>query len=306
MKELLYFILILAAGGLGYHFEPQLRYPLTGIQPESKVIPGTEELPGAEHPATPTAPSMDLSQLVPSQLPEKILLNVEAKVADTSSGLVLTIEAGNHVKPLRLAGENVFISPGSGAYVGQVAIADTDLVQQLIAHPPAIPSAAPTEPAVATPETPAVTPTEPMIPATGDSQEPSTDAKPPMPEPAAVTPAPVPESAPAAETSAPVPAPDSAPAPDATPTSAAGASSDAVKAMQDSVRAGQIKEFKYDQVLDWKPGDNETVDGESYQTGLASYKAETIFGVKTIQAKALLKNGKVQRWIWPKSGMEIK
>ena len=76
--------------------------------------------------------------------------------------------------------------------------------------------------------------------------------------------------------------------------------------MQDSIQAAQIKEFTFDQVLDWTAGPDETVDGETYQTGVASYKAETIFGVKTIQAKALIKGGKVQRWIWPKSGMEIK
>lgn len=76
--------------------------------------------------------------------------------------------------------------------------------------------------------------------------------------------------------------------------------------MQESVQAAQIKEFTFAQVLEWKAGSDESVDGETYQTGIASYKAETIFGVKTIQAKALLKGGKVQRWIWPKSGMEIK
>ena len=75
--------------------------------------------------------------------------------------------------------------------------------------------------------------------------------------------------------------------------------------MQESIRSGQIKEFTFDQVLEWTPDDAETVDGESFECGLISYKAETIFGVKTIQAKALIKDGKVQRWIWPKSGMEI-
>ena len=59
-------------------------------------------------------------------------------------------------------------------------------------------------------------------------------------------------------------------------------------------------------MLAWKPEANETVDGVVYQTGSAAYKAETIFGVKTIQAKALIRGGKVVRWIWPKSGMEIK
>ncbi len=76
--------------------------------------------------------------------------------------------------------------------------------------------------------------------------------------------------------------------------------------MQTSIRNGQIKEFTYPQVLSWKQEANETVDGQVFQTGSVTYKAETIFGVKTIQAKALIKGGKVQRWIWPKSGMEIK
>jgi len=76
--------------------------------------------------------------------------------------------------------------------------------------------------------------------------------------------------------------------------------------MKASINAGEIKEFTSDQVLDWQPGETETSDGESYQTGIASYKAETVFGVKTIQAKALIKGGKVAKWLWPKSGMEIK
>lgn len=76
--------------------------------------------------------------------------------------------------------------------------------------------------------------------------------------------------------------------------------------MQKSIKATQIKEFTFDQVLDWAAAPDEVISGETYQTGLASYKAETIFGVKTIQAKALIKGGVLQRWIWPKSGMEIK
>lgn len=79
-----------------------------------------------------------------------------------------------------------------------------------------------------------------------------------------------------------------------------------VKVMQESIRGAQVKEFTFDQVLGWEAGGDETVDGEIFKTGTVSYKAETIFGVKTIQAKALIKDGKVQRWIWPKSGMEIK
>lgn len=76
--------------------------------------------------------------------------------------------------------------------------------------------------------------------------------------------------------------------------------------MQDSVKGGGIKEFKFEQVEAWKAGEEETVDGDSYQTGLAAYKAQTIFGEKTVQAKALIKGGKVSKWIYAKTGMEIR
>ncbi len=125
----------------------------------------------------------------------------------------------------------------------------------------------------------------------GDSEEPA-----PMPEPPVV---PTPEPAPAPE-----PAPEPAAEPQPVPT--ASGPVDVVKVMQESIRSGQIKEFTFDQVLGWKAEPEETVEGTAYQAGSVSYKAETIFGVKTIQAKALIKEGKVQRWIWPKSGMEIK
>jgi hypothetical protein len=86
----------------------------------------------------------------------------------------------------------------------------------------------------------------------------------------------------------------------------APADADLVQVMQASIDAGQIKEFTKAQVLSWTTSTDEIADGETYQIGLAAYKAETIFGIKTIQAKAMIQSGKVVRWIWPKSGMEIK
>ena len=35
-------------------------------------------------------------------------------------------------------------------------------------------------------------------------------------------------------------------------------------------------------------------------------RAQTIFGEKTVQAKALIKEGKVVKWIYAKTGMEIR
>jgi hypothetical protein len=129
-------------------------------------------------------------------------------------------------------------------------------------------------------------------------------AMPDTPPPAEPTPEPAPEPTPAPEPE-PTPAPEPEPTPE--PEAAAAGSGDPVAIMKASIQAGEIKEFSFDQVLEWQPGEGtETIDGQGYQTGIASYKAETVFGVKTIQAKALIQGGKVVRWLWPKSGMEIK
>jgi hypothetical protein len=105
----------------------------------------------------------------------------------------------------------------------------------------------------------------------------------------------------------PAPAPAVEPAPTTEPVASAGVLSDAeiVKLMQENIRSGHIKEFTYDQVTAWTAAKEEEVDNQKYQAGLAAYKAETIFGVKNIQAKALIQNGKVVKWIWPTSGLEI-
>ena len=131
-------------------------------------------------------------------------------------------------------------------------------------------------------------------------------AMPDTPPPAEPTPEPAPEPAPASEPE-PTPAPEPEPEPTPAPEAATAGSGDPVAIMKASIQAGEIKEFSFDQVLEWQPGEGtETIDGQGYQTGIASYKAETVFGVKTIQAKALIQGGKVVRWLWPKSGMEIK
>jgi hypothetical protein len=263
------------AGTLGYLAEPELRFNLTGV-------------------------------------PAKVVVKSDVIVADATSGVKMTISAGSKVNLVRIDGANAIVSPGGINVIGSIPIGETDLVTQIAARP----AAADTLPSAAAPS----------LAGGGDSQEPAaTPEPPPTPEPAptpapvatpepAPTPAPVaapePEAAPPSAPE-PLPAPEPIPAPEpmpelgARPAPAAGPV-DVVEVMKQSIQAAQIKEFTSDQVLDWKPEADEIVDGESYQTGLASYKAETIFGVKTIQAKALIKGGKVHRWIWPKSGMDIK
>lgn len=263
-----------AAGVAGYVLEPSLRESLTGEPPKAKVIVVKETI--EEEVVSP----VDLSGLQPEQLPEQILLKVAAEVGDPTNVAApkMQIPAGAKVKGLRIEGQNLVISPGAGPYEGKVAIRGTDLVQQLAANPPKPvvvkqpepPPTVPTPPPVTEP-TPSPTP-EPEVAANGESK-----SEPVMPEPTPVPTAP-----------------------------AALGESDIVKIMQDSYKSGQIKEFVADKATSWKATGEEKIDGETYLTGLVDYSAETIFGVKNVQAKALIKNGKVLKWISPKSGMEIK
>lgn len=113
----------------------------------------------------------------------------------------------------------------------------------------------------------------------------------PEPEPEPVAPEPTPAE----------PAPIAAP----TPTAPIGPV-DPVKLMRESLQTNPVKEFSIGQVTTWSPGPEETIDGETFATGIISYETPTILGQKTMQAKALIKNGSIQKWTYTKSGIEIK
>lgn len=155
---------------------------------------------------------------------------------------------------------------------------------------------------------PKAEPAPPALPKVDPAPSPA-----PVPEPVAkndTAPEPTPEppvaqKEPEKMDETPAPAPE--PAPEPVPAADTPLGEEAlVTLMQESIKGGQVKEFTFDQVLKWNAGSEEEVDGIKYQTGLAEYKAETIFGVKTMKAKALIKDGKVAKWIWATSGMEIK
>lgn len=302
MKVIMNLLGMAVAGFLGYSLEPNLRQQLTGKAPTAIEVASTGKimLPLAD------GTQVSLEELAKDQLPEKVVVNVPVKVTNLASGIVMTIEAGSQLTLLRIENANAVVSPGEGMGEGLVPVLSTNLVKYLSANPPSAVKTpaktpepvAPEVPPVATTtppaETPPVMPTPAPTPPAGESAEPPVVAEPP-PVPA---PAPIPE-----------PAPVTPPEPTAGGTPPAGAATseaDIVKAMKDSIQSGQIKEFKIDQVLQWKAAADESAEGESYQTGTILYKAETFLGTKTIEAKAFIKAGKVHRWIWPRSGMEIK
>lgn len=323
MKVFGYALVILVMGFLGYALYPNIRPTLENAGWIAQYVPQAEPAPAVEPPATddggeaavppavepvpvpepapgpapapaPAAGGIpqELVGLTPDRLPERVLLKAAVTVRDPSGEVEMQVPAGQRVKPLRVEGAEVVVSPG-GQFEGRLAAAQTDLVEQIRLLPPApVPPAQP----------PPVADNPPPVPAPVPQPEPV-----PAPEPAPVVqpqPAVEPVPGPAPE---PVVEPVVEPVPEPVPPGGAGHDEPGiVKAMQQSIRSGQIQEFKFEQVLGWKAGPEEEVDGEKYQTGLVAYKAETIFGVKNIQAKALIKDGQVIRWIWPKSGMEIR
>ena len=260
------------AGFLSY---PSMRYQLTGLA--SKVPPPASTAPQAAPPApapqdgvippAATPTVIDLSQLTPSQLPAQVTLNIATEVAD-ASGLKLKVDAGSRLKLVRLEGDQVVVSPGTSPFEGRVPISGTDLMEQLATNPPA----------------PAVT-------------DPS----------AAIEPAPFPaQPAPPADTLPAATPPATAAEPGTPPAAAPATPGDVVEVMKAHIRGGGIKEFTFEQVQDWQAGADEVSDGSTYQTGLIHYKAETVFGEKILEAKALTQDGKVVRWVWTKSNTEIK
>ena len=135
---------------------------------------------------------------------------------------------------------------------------------------------------------------------------------PPVPVPTPVptpTPAPGPEPVAVVDpTPPPTPAVEPEPTPTPPPAPAGGVKlteEQIIELMKKSIAGGAVKEFKTEQVKGWKASGDETIDGSDYQTGLAAYEAATIFGVRPVQAKALIKDGKIERWVYAKSGMEI-
>jgi len=147
---------------------------------------------------------------------------------------------------------------------------------------------------IPTPVIPAPVPTTPEI----SNPNPATD---PTPEVVDVVP-PSPPSEPSEPVEPVEPEVTNAPETPETPVQQV----DVVAVMKASLAAGEISKFSARQVLELEAAASpETIDGEIYQIGNLKYQTETPFGTKNLPAKALIKNGKVVRWISPKSGMQI-
>ena len=69
--------------------------------------------------------------------------------------------------------------------------------------------------------------------------------------------------------------------------------------MRESVAAGALEGVTPGQVKAWRWVGFEEIEGVGYQTGVAVVTKQTYFGEYETEAKALIRNGKVERWVLP-------
>ncbi|MCH1508141.1 MAG: hypothetical protein L7T84_02970 [Akkermansiaceae bacterium] len=238
---------------------------------------------------------IDLAEYRTDDLPKIVKIAKQIKLETNSGEGVKMLTRGTEVKLLNRDGLELIIETTDGVAKGRVAVETTDLYGVLAQakfekdagkvaggptaappKPPVNPPAPVNPPPVADPTPPVVTPPAPAtggpMVASGDGGTDGTDNSEPAPEPA-----------------------DKKLSPD-----------ELVALMKKFIAAGTLKEFKAEQVVTWKAGEDESIDGVNYQIGLVTYKAQTIFGEKPVNAKALIKGGEINRWVFAKSGMEMR
>jgi len=227
--------------------------------------------------------SINLDEVRDNDLPETVTIENPTEIPTSGGEGQVRLKKGDVVTLLNRKNDSLIVEKADSNGKGKISPKDTDLFQQLVKKIYEREAGD----AVATTTSPAPVPTPAPAPTTTPTPVAKIDP----------VPAPAPEPMPVVE---PTPAPAPAPAADAKL-----GDDEIIALMKESIAGGAVKEFTSDQVKGWKTNGEETIDGTEYQTGLAAYEAATIFGVRPVQAKALIKDGKIVRWVYAKSGMEI-
>lgn len=239
---------------------------------------------------------INLAEYDENELPKNLKIESPVTIPTVDGAGKVRLKAGDEVVLLNWDGKKMLVEKPESNGKGEIEPGATDVYTQLailkFEKAAASRRMAQNDPQPSPTPSPSPTPTPTPAP---------TPAPAPTPTP---TPAPTPV---AVNNPEPTPTPDPMPEPTPDPGPAAANLSDEqiIDLMKKSIEGGAVKEFKIGQVKGWKATGEETVDGTTYQTGLAAYEAQTIFGVRPVQAKALIKDGKIERWVYAKSGMEI-
>lgn len=225
--------------------------------------------------------TIDLEDVDPKDYPAKITLSSSMILTDQNGLSPLKLDPGSPVKPLLLDEMLLEVtSPLATHLTGKVSVLDTNFAEQ-VAIKRMDRRMAMLEMEKGGNDTPAPPPTDPTPSpkevASVESADPEEMMEKPEPEPA-----PEPE------------------------TPKVLTVEEIIAAMKESLQGGQISELDASKVINWESADRESFDGEEFQVGLATYREMTILGEKTLQAKALFKEGKLDKWIHAKTGMQIR
>lgn len=261
---------------LGYILGPTITHALVDVKKDVSGLVAIVKYKSANY-------TINLDEVRDNELPKTVKIENATEIPTLSGEGQVRLRKGDVVTLLNRKDDVLIVEKPDSNGKGEISPKDTDLFQQLAKQ--IYEKEAGGAVAVTTPPAPVPAP----VPA-------------PNPTPVAgvdPTPTPTPEPMPVVE-------PEPEPAPTPAPVGGAKLTDDEIIAlMKESIAGGAVKEFTSDQVKGWKPNGDETIDGTEYQTGLAAYEAATIFGVRPVQAKALIKDGKIERWVYAKSGMEI-
>ncbi|MDA7933698.1 hypothetical protein OAE72_01605 [Akkermansiaceae bacterium] len=265
---------------LGYILGPTITHALVDVKKDVSGLVAVVKYKSANY-------TINLDEVRDNELPKTVKIENATKIPTLSGEGQVRLRKGDVVTLLNRKDDVLIVEKPDSNGKGEISPKDTDLFQQLAKQ--IYEKEAGGAVAVTTPPAPVPVPVPNPVPA-------------PNPTPVAgvdPTPTPTPEPMPVVE-------PEPEPAPTPAPVGGAKLTDDEIIAlMKESIAGGAVKEFTSDQVKGWKPNGDETIDGTEYQTGLAAYEAATIFGVRPVQAKALIKDGKIERWVYAKSGMEI-
>ncbi|MBT8036302.1 MAG: hypothetical protein KJO21_02040 [Verrucomicrobiae bacterium] len=273
-------LLLIVCVGIGYVLEPiffsgsegSSKNPVedTALEGDDSVTGVGAVAPDAPIPgdSTSTEPALevDLSKVLPEDFPAKVALKASHTISDANSGVTMKLEKGVNVKPLRLEGDRLVIQPVGLPIESLIDVDRTNFKELAVPRMLKRLQAAVVK-KIREPEPP-VTPEPPVVVA-----------------------------------------PPSPPTPPTPPPVAAGVELDAatiVALLKADVQAGKVTEFQASQVTEWKAGEEMEFDGKTYQTGLVSFKAETILGVQEHEAVALIEDGNVYKWMWAKTKLEMR
>ena len=78
-----------------------------------------------------------------------------------------------------------------------------------------------------------------------------------------------------------------------------------VPIMVSSIRSGAVTEIRLDEISYWGPIRYEIVDNRAYWTATVNYKTTSLFGTFPTEAMALMRNGKVENWLYTGSLEEV-